>query len=206
MRLQAYKHSSCWISRLVVGALLAIFVLIGPKADKLGDHFQVALPLLALGCSIANGDGPEYLLRYTVMFTGLHGTKSALGEAPYNMRPNGSTRGMPSGHTATAVFGASTLLHECAMKSAPARVAVIAAAAFTGASRMDAGAHTIWQVFFGALWGLICDRALRFNTNLRHRARMSLRYSGRRIGLTFRKITCSAKPGPFLSFLFSRFS
>lgn len=179
---------------IAVFAVLALIALLtGPRAEKLGDRFQIALPVLALGCSVLNGHGPEYLLRYTVMFTGLHGTKIGLGEQPINMRPSGSTGGMPSGHTATAVFGASTLLHECAAAAPPLRIVVVLAAAFTGASRMDANAHTIWQVLVGAIWGLICDRAFRSHAPSRRRIREGLARIGRATRSTARKISCSVR-------------
>lgn len=178
------------LSIIVIGVLLGVLVLTGPRAERLGDRFQVALPLLAWGCQAMNGQGAEYLLRYGVMFTGLHAAKLGLAEAPINRRPSGGQGGMPSGHTATAVFGASALLHDCAMVSAPVRIAVILAAGFTGASRMDAGAHTIWQVLFGTLWGLACDRALRHHLHLRRRIGMGLRRLGQPLFSVARMIAC----------------
>lgn len=176
---------------LAFTAILALItILTGPRAERLGDRFQIALPILALACSAVNGNAPEYLLRYGVMFTGLHSAKIGFGDAPFNQRPNGGDRGMPSGHTATAVFGASTLLHECGMNSLPARTAVLLAAAFTGASRMDAGAHTIWQVLCGALWGLGCDRALRHHAPSRRRIRTRLALFGRFMIVQTRKLLC----------------
>lgn len=173
--------------------LAAIVLLTGVQAEKLGDRFQIALPLMGMACSVANGQGPEYLLRYGVMFTGLHSVKFGLGDAEINQRPNGGDRGMPSGHTATAVFGASTLLHECAMNSLPMRAAVILAAGFTGASRMDAGAHDIWQVLAGTLWGLACDRALRRHAPSRARVRAQFQRLGRSLANFRRKIQCSVQ-------------
>lgn len=161
MRLLMDMHRKlrCW----VILAAIALVCTASLRAERLGDNFQIVLPVLALGCQAANGKGAEYMLRYAVLFTGIHGTKRLLGDAPINVRPSGSLQGMPSGHTATAVFGASTLINECVGGNLWLRTAVIVAAGFTGASRIEAGAHTIWQVLAGVLWGLACDRVLRRN-------------------------------------------
>jgi hypothetical protein len=63
-------------------AVLALVAFITPReVEKYGDQFQVALPLLALGCQIANGQGLAYFGRYAVHFVGLHATKRGLGDA-----------------------------------------------------------------------------------------------------------------------------
>lgn len=153
---------------MVILAMLAlVLAATEPRAERYGDNLQIALPILALGCSVLNGEGIEYVGRYLVMFTGVHGTKQLLGDAPINIRPNGGTEGMPSGHTATAVFGASTLVQHCIIGNPAARAAIILAAGFTGASRIDAGKHTIWQVLAGAIWGIFCDMALRKGSRMR---------------------------------------
>lgn len=160
MLINGANRIRCWVVLALIALIIAIS---GPRAERWGDNFQIALPLMALGCQAANGKAPEYLLRYAVLFTGIHGSKAALGDAPFNLRPTGRLGGMPSGHTATAAFGASTLLHECINENIWVKGAVVLAASFTGASRIDAHAHSIWQVLVGALWGLLCDRALRRN-------------------------------------------
>jgi len=145
----------------VLLTLLIVAVASEPRVERYGDNYQIALPLLALGCEIANGRGLEYVGRYAVMFTGLHGTKRALGDAEINARPRGGQEGFPSGHTATATFGAATLVQSCVLGSPLVQTVVILAAAYTGGSRIESGAHTIWQVMAGALWGLICSMAFR---------------------------------------------
>jgi membrane-associated phospholipid phosphatase len=143
-------------------AVLALVTLITPReVEKYGDNYQVALPLLALGCQIANGQGLAYFGRYAVHFVGLHATKRGLGDAEIAERPRGGLEGFPSGHTSTAVFGAASLVQSCVTGSPIAQSAVILAAGFTGASRIESGAHDIWQVLAGAIWGLICAMAFR---------------------------------------------
>jgi membrane-associated phospholipid phosphatase len=153
----------CWMARAqVVIALLALVIALSPvRADRYGDRLQIALPLLAWACEGSRGAGSEFLARYAVMFTAAHGSKQALGDAPANRRPNGGGQGFPSAHTSTAVLGASALVHGCLQAAPLAQAAVIGAAAFVGASRIEAGAHDIWQVLAGALLGFAADRALR---------------------------------------------
>ncbi len=160
----------------VVAALLAVAFLVGPwKAERIGDRWQIALPLIAWGCAGAKGAGSEFALRYAIMFTSAHAAKQGLGDAPFNMRPNGGDEGFPSAHTSTAVLGASSLLHDC-LKGAPlVQAFVITTAAFTGASRIEAGKHDIWQVLAGALLGFFCERALRQPSPVRRRVRQAIR-------------------------------
>ncbi len=72
---------------------------------------------------------------------------------PISRRPSGEGRGFPSGHTASAFFGASDLAGKCWKNDPAAGGAVYSAAALTGWSRVHAGAHTPEQVWTGALVG-----------------------------------------------------
>jgi membrane-associated phospholipid phosphatase len=147
---------------VVIPAVLALVIAVTPPvAERYGDRLQVALPLLALGCSALTGEAQEFALRYAVMFLTVHGTKRALGDAGINDRPHGGSEGMPSAHTSTAVLGASSLVSDCLKGSPVAQGVVLLAAGFTGASRIEVGAHDIWQVLAGATWGWACERALR---------------------------------------------
>jgi membrane-associated phospholipid phosphatase len=139
--------------------LLCVVFATGGRVEKTGDKLQVALPLLAWGCAAANGDALEYLGRYAVMFVSVHSAKLALGSAQINQRPNGGDKGMPSAHTSTAALGASRLVQDCLAGNPVVQTATVLAAGFVGASRIDAGAHTIWQVLMGAIVGIFCDRA-----------------------------------------------
>lgn len=146
----------------LIVAALALTLLVAPKqAEKLGDAYQIALPVIGLGCAVVNGQAADYALRYAVQWSVVQGSKSALGEAEINRRPNGNWRGMPSGHTATAVFGASYLVHECVTANPWVKGVVLLSAGFVGASRIEARAHDIWQVMIGALVGWLGDRAFR---------------------------------------------
>ena len=171
--------SPCILPRLVSAVLIAVTLGVGLRSERLGDRYQVALPLLGLACAAATGGAPEYVLRYGVLWTGIRAGKNGLGDSPLNLRPSGGDGGMPSGHTASATFGASTMVHGCLAGSPPVRAAVVLAAGFTAASRIEAGAHTIWQVLAGVLWALLCDRALHASGPVRAAAVGGLRGIGR---------------------------
>jgi membrane-associated phospholipid phosphatase len=160
----------------VLTGLLALVVLLSPRhVETYGDRLQVALPVLALACAANVGDGAEFVLRYGVMFTLAHGTKTVLGDAPVNLRPGGGDKGFPSAHTSTAVLGASGLVHTCLRNQPLAQGVVLLAAGFVGASRIEAGKHDIWQVLGGALLGWGCERALRRPSPQRERVRRAVR-------------------------------
>ncbi len=150
-----------WKIRGILLALLLTFALSEKHIEKLGDSYQIALPIIALGCSVTNRQAFDFALRYVAQWGVVQSSKQILGTTPINQRPNGNYRGMPSGHTATAVFGASNIVHQCIHKNPAARAVVLLTAGFVGASRIDAEAHNIWQVLAGALVGWLGDRAFR---------------------------------------------
>lgn len=148
-------------TRIVMLALLLTVLLTAPVAERWGDRLQIVLPVAGLGCSLLSGGTGEYLLRFLTMEAVVHGSKNALGDVAINRRPNGGLQGFPSGHTAAATFGASALVHDCIQGSIAAKAVVLIAAGFTGASRIDADKHTIWQVLAGVLVGWGCERLFR---------------------------------------------
>lgn len=151
----------------IILAVLGLVAVTAPTPERLGDRYQVALPILALGCEVVNGSGLEYVGRYVVMFVGLHGTKQALGLNPINHRPKGGLEGFPSGHTATAAFGATSLIQSCVTNAPVAQIAVALAAGYTGGSRIETRWHTLTQVMAGAIWGILCSMAFRKDTAAR---------------------------------------
>lgn len=147
---------------------LALAVAVSPKdTESLGTALEIALPLVGAGCAVANGALPEYAARYVVQLVAVHGPKHALGDAPINARPRGGYQGMPSGHTATAAFGASYIVHACVRRAPVVQGLTVIAAGFVGTSRVAVGAHDIWQVLIGALVGWASDRAFRRHTRRR---------------------------------------
>lgn len=162
----------------VVAVMLATFALAEKSIEKQGDAYQYALPLTALACALSNGQALSFLQRYGVQLVMVHGPKNLLGDAAINIRPNGGTRGFPSGHTATATLGASNLAFECLRGHPLVQVGVFAIAGFVGVSRVEAGAHFPWQVLAGFLVGLIADRAFRKTRPIAWLNRLFRRNSG----------------------------
>ena len=95
------------------------------------------------------------------MWTTIFGSKLVLGKAAIIRRPGGGGRGFPSGHTASAVFGASVLAHACRPNASLIRTAVVVAGAYVGGSRIDGDSHDVWKVLAGALLALGLERGLR---------------------------------------------
>ncbi|MBM9593514.1 phosphatase PAP2 family protein [Roseitranquillus sediminis] len=164
-----------WRNGLVAAVLILTLVFSDREAERYGDNFQIALPLAALGCAVATGAGGEYLLRFLGMWTTTHASKQGLGEAAINIRPGGGDLGFPSGHTSASAFGASSLVFACLTDAPLIKTGVVFAAAFTGASRIEADKHTIWQVLAGAIWAVLWERALRRPGPVRDRVVASLR-------------------------------
>ena len=183
------RRENRWRGRLLAwrrGILLATLALVvasaAPNAERIGDRLQIALPVLGLGCAVLTGGAGEYLLRYGLGTALVHGIRAGLGRRPLNTRPNGGGNGFPSGHSAAAAYGASALVYRCVTKSPLVQGLVIIAAGFTGASRIEAGAHDIWQVLAGVLIGWGSDRLLRRQSPVcrRLRAWLSRPYQRRR--------------------------
>jgi len=155
--------TSTWRFR-IIGVTMIFVVLLSPWDEHgkgIGTNMQIALPLLAWGCEAINGNSAEYFLRFGVMFATLRASKYGLGDSSINQRPNGGSEGFPSGHTATAAFGASSLAQTCLKAHPFGQGAVLIAAAFTGTSRVTSGWHDIWQTLAGAVLGWGADRAFR---------------------------------------------
>lgn len=163
---------------LVLGLIVATLVMTEPSVRRYGDNLQIALPLLAWGCSATSGGGKEFAVRFVTMLGITHGSKAILGDASLNLRPNGGDKGFPSGHTAAAAFGASSLVHDCLRKNPVAQGIVLLSAAFVGGSRIEVRAHTIWQVLAGGLLGWGADRLLRSDSAVRRRAVAGLKWTG----------------------------
>ncbi len=164
---------NCLVSRLLAlftparrGATVLLVLLLAAvipdrEAEHVGDRLQVALPLAGWACAFANGEGGAYALRFAASWLTVHGLKNGLGDIPLNRRPGGGLQGFPSGHTAAASFGASYLAQGCLQRNPWVAGASVIAAGFTGASRIEARAHDIWQVFWGAMIGWVFERAFR---------------------------------------------
>jgi len=160
------------------------------QTERVGDTLQFLLPAAGAVCSFGRSGLRDYALRFAALEAMIHLPKNALGEAPINLRPDGGTRGIPSGHTAAAFFGASAVARTCLRESPPAQMAVWGAAMFTGGSRIEAGAHFLFQVVFGALVGLVADLGVR-------RGRRPIRLLGPLAGVSLTRLrTLTLGSGP----------
>ena len=166
--LAASNRARNWVILSVLALTIAVTP---PNSERFGDRLQIALPLLGLGCAVVTGGAGEYLLRFTAGLAVVHASKNALGEIPLNARPWGGYHGFPSGHSAAAAFGTSALVNNCIANSPFVKATVVIAGGFVGASRIEAGAHNIWQVLAGIIVGFLFERALRRNSP--RRARMT---------------------------------
>ncbi|WP_428926455.1 phosphatase PAP2 family protein [Marinibacterium sp. SX1] len=149
-----FRRLSLWS---VLGIVLLVAALFWPSAERTGDRLQVVLPVLGLACAAASGRGMTYIGRYILLEAAIKTPKFALGDLAVNRRPNGGSKGFPSGHTAAATFGAVGLTQTCLAGNAPAQGVALLAAGATGASRVEAGAHTTLQVVAGALIGWLAQ-------------------------------------------------
>ncbi|NIZ13434.1 phosphatase PAP2 family protein [Phaeobacter sp. HF9A] len=154
------RHVMRQFGLFVMLSVFLVSILLSQRtAETIGDNIQIALPLTGLGCAVAEGRGVQYFGRFLLMELAIHGSKTALGDAEINQRPNGSGKGFPSGHTTAAAFGATALIQGCLAGNKSAQAATVIAAGYVGTSRVEAGAHTIWQVLAGAVLGWILQAA-----------------------------------------------
>lgn len=138
----------------VIVALLALTVLAtAPDNRRMGSALQVVLPLIALGCAATRGEALDSLGRFALLQVGVKGSKHLFGESPMSLRPDGGNNGFPSGHMAVATFGTAQLIKQCAPLHPVTNAASVAAAAFTGGSRIESERHSLWQTMAGAVWG-----------------------------------------------------
>jgi membrane-associated phospholipid phosphatase len=150
-------------------ALLAICLLFSlvpaaraqERTEIVGDYLQYILPATGAVCSFGRSVFRDYAVRFLIMEGLVHGTKNVFPDAAISVRPHGGDKGFPSGHSAASFYGASYLARECVNKSPWGQAVVFGAAMFTGGSRIEAGAHFLFQVMYGALIGYFCDRLFR---------------------------------------------
>jgi membrane-associated phospholipid phosphatase len=88
-------------------------------------------------------------------------TTFAIKFAADRTRPNGETRSFPSGHTSSMFATATVIQQHFGWK---AGIPAFAAAAYVGASRIDANKHYLSDVAFGAALGIIAGRTVTLGT------------------------------------------
>lgn len=126
------------------------------QADPLetfGTGMKYGLPLAAAICANKQDRLEDFAVRGILQAALVWGMKQYFDEMPISRRPNGGGEGFPSGHTASAFFGAADLAGKCFEDQPEAGFAAYSAASLTGWSRIHAGHHTPAQVYSGALIG-----------------------------------------------------
>ncbi|WP_254367951.1 phosphatase PAP2 family protein [Paracoccus sp. Z118] len=145
-------------ARMLAAALAAGLIASSPiGADPLEDFGTVmkyGLPLVAAACAVDQDRFGDFALRGGLQVGLVLGLKKTVG-APLGIRPRGMGEGFPSGHAASAAFGAADLASKCVDGNAGAQAGLIAAALLASFSRVDAGEHTPAQAAAGTAIGLI---------------------------------------------------
>jgi membrane-associated phospholipid phosphatase len=124
-------------------------------------HLGAAFALYATGKATHNtrvGAFGADLVRAQIL---AQSTTYALKFAADRTRPNGESRSFPSGHTATMFATATVVQQHFGWK---AGVPAYAAAAYVGASRINANKHYLSDVAFGAALGLVAGRTVTLGT------------------------------------------
>ena len=143
---------------LILTSVVVALLLTEKSMRRYGDTLQVALPAAAFLCSRSKAEVANLATRFFILEAVVHGSKNLLGSTEINKRPNGKYRGFPSGHTAAATFGASSLIHSCLKKNPIFSLVAATAAGFVGTSRVQSGKHNLLQVMAGLLIGWLCER------------------------------------------------
>lgn len=125
----------------------------GDALTSAGDILQIALPVAAAVCAQHQHRLASYAVGFAAQTAVAQSFKYGLGDAPLNQRPNGTSHGFPSGHTAAAFSGATDLSTHCAPGNVPLALSAVGAAALVGASRVHADEHDMVQVLAGAALG-----------------------------------------------------
>lgn len=143
--------------KAVPGSLgMALLLALPAQADPFEDFgtaMKYGLPLAAAVCAADQDRLEDFAVRGVLQAALVWGMKHALDGEPISRRPNGEGKGFPSGHTASAFFGASDLAGKCFDDRPEAGALAYGAAGLTGWSRIEAGKHDFNQVAVGALIG-----------------------------------------------------
>ena len=128
------------------------------KVTPLDGYIQYGPAALYVGLNIATFKSKEAAFDQSGVFligTGIYaattyGLKAAIIEA----RPDGSDKTFPSGHTATAFFGATVLAHEYRDTHPEFVIAGYTLATATGALRIANNKHWVTDVLLGSAIGI----------------------------------------------------
>lgn len=124
------------------------------RVTPLDDYIQYGPAAMYVGLNIANYKSKEeafdqagvFILGTGIYVAATHGLKGLITEA----RPDGTENTFPSGHTATAFFGATILAHEYRDTHPEFVIAGYTLAAATGALRIANNKHWVTDVLMGS--------------------------------------------------------
>lgn len=163
------------LSAAAIAAMLGAgsAVTAGSTFQKVGDVLQVVIPGAAAVCSVRQDDLAPFAGRLAGQIVTTQALKHGLGNRSINRRPNGESKGFPSGHTGAAFYGASYLSRLC-LTTPGQRTVAYGLAALVGASRIQSDKHDLTQVAAGALLGVMFDR-------------VDVSWDGNRLGIGWRR-------------------
>ena len=140
---------TCFAGCFLVFCLLSIDAFAKQKSpvEKIGDYMQIIVPAYAFGMSM-NEEGWDGAKQFAYSFgateAAVYGLKYTVNEERPNEADNHS---FPSGHTASAMSGASFIHARYGFKRA---VIPYLMTGFTAYSRIDANKHWWWDTLAGA--------------------------------------------------------
>jgi hypothetical protein len=128
------------------------------RVTPLDDYIQYGPAAMYVGLNITNYKSKEeafdqagvFILGTGIYVAATHGLKALITEA----RPDGTENTFPSGHTATAFFGATILAHEYRDTHPEFVIAGYTLAAATGALRIANNKHWVTDVLMGSAIGI----------------------------------------------------
>lgn len=123
------------------------------QENRIATAVQIALPLLAGYCAVKQGRAKDFVAGFAVETVAVQGLKYGLGNAKINQRPNGGDRGFPSGHSALAMYGATSFARKCVPDKPVLGALAYGTALAVGASRIHTGHHNAGQVLSGLAIG-----------------------------------------------------
>ena len=122
--------------------------------EDFGTAMKYGLPAAAAVCAVRDDRLEDFAVRGLLQAALVLALKAWTDDRPLGRRPSGEGRGFPSGHAASAAFGAADLAGKCFRDDPAAGAATYGAAALAAASRVHAGQHTPAQVGTGMLIGI----------------------------------------------------
>ena len=149
--MEHYLRNAC--QTLCLSAALVAPAAADPFED-FGTAMKYTLPAAAALCAARDDRLEDFAVRGLLQTGLVWALKSWTAGSHLGRRPDGTGRGFPSGHAASAAFGAADLAGKCFPADRAAGAMVYGAAGLTAVSRVEAGRHTPAQALTGAMIGV----------------------------------------------------